>query len=448
MLAASPKGRRAAAILATLGGVTVAVLVMKRPYNVETPYDWYTIEANKVPESGISPEWRAPAKYCYKKGNDWSACAGDHMLYPPTNASKLLERKGPMCLHEPLCWKQLDWRNTDPPSVSCSGLQNSLRFYDWSYHDGVMASLSSLIETTIANVTAKPQDVFLCNTKRAKYAIRNYNRSFQLCPQQSWKNLEGTWETPYSKERSEINFLQLKVTEHARDAHMHIFGFSAAMWENYMSWNRTIILNACHRVDMFRCSKKASAALFDRIRRLASSGPRGSRKDGPFHIIGPGYIHDVEYVRHYSGINSIYLPFSLLEVISASYSGSKPEILYNGNLKPPHELTIQTDFEFVDPTSIRYELEDLAKYRAALVLPYSITNTKSLEQYEMNIPLFVPTQEFAVDLGLFDDRTATYTPYCSERFTDDLHAPAHALAPFEFSPNARGKYGEIGRAHV
>ena len=116
---------------------------------------------------------------CYKGKGDWTACAGDHLPYPPRSRNEILSqnpvcissaappqtchghtpeddtprpmpfglvltpsrtRRPPVfpsclspaalpfdrvlqiCLHEPYCWKQLDWINTDPPSVTCSGV--------------------------------------------------------------------------------------------------------------------------------------------------------------------------------------------------------------------------------------------------------------------------------------------------------------------------------------
>lgn len=74
---------------------------------------------------------------------------------------------------------------------------------------------------------------------------------------------------------------------------------------------------------------------------------------------------------------------------------------------------------------------------------YAITNTKSLEQYEMNIPLYTPTPDFALDLGLFNDRSATYEPYCRSNMFDDSHHPgADPSSPYEFSPNARSIHGD------
>ena len=63
---------------------------------------------------------------------------------------------------------------------------------------------------------------------------------------------------------------------------------------------------------MFRCSANETKATFDNLIQLASSGPTGKYPKGPSHIIAPGYVHDVEYVHHYTGIRPLYLPYSLL----------------------------------------------------------------------------------------------------------------------------------------
>lgn len=67
--------------------------------------------------SPLAVHWQPPVDSCYKKGNDWSACAGDHLHYSSSNPEIILDRDY-SCLFEPLCWKQLDWRNSDPPQSS------------------------------------------------------------------------------------------------------------------------------------------------------------------------------------------------------------------------------------------------------------------------------------------------------------------------------------------
>ena len=101
-----------------------------------------------------------------------------------------------------------------------------------------------------------------------------------------------------------------------------------------------------------------------------------------------------------------------------------------GHIEVPDELGRGL---FVVP--MHYELKgDFLDYRAVIVLPYSITNTKSVEQYEMNMPFLAPSPEFALELGLYNDRTATYDPYCSKTvFTDSQHPEPDMNTPYEFS---------------
>jgi hypothetical protein len=94
----------------------------------------------------------------------------------------------------------------------------------------------------------------------------------------------------------------MNKTAHVRNANAHRFSFGPAQWEHFMSWNRTLILNLLHRADMFRCTMHQNTQIFGNLRRLASSGPKGRFSSGPFHVLGPGYLHDVEYIRHYTGL--------------------------------------------------------------------------------------------------------------------------------------------------
>lgn len=80
----------------------------------------------------------------------------------------------------------------------------------------------------------------------------------------------------------------------------------------------------------------------------------------------------------------------------------------------------------------RYETNNLGKFKAVVYLPYSVTNGKIVEQRALNLPIFVPSPSFWVDF--VNDRTATYTPYCTEEFTDEKHPGPHSNSPYELSP--------------
>jgi hypothetical protein len=108
-------------------------------------------------------------------------------------------------------------------------------------------------------------------------------------------------------------------------------------------------------------------------------------------------------------------------------------MMWLGHIRLPTTLK-QSTHKFYIPK--HYRLEDLLDYQAAVVLPYSITSTRQLETYELNIPMLVPTPRFAIELGLFNDRTVTSKPQCP-KMGDNQHAPAHHTSPYEYSPNAR-----------
>ena len=493
----------------------------------------------------LAPPWRPPAEgYCYKKGNDWSACAGDHMLYPPSAKADILKRAvaGEMCLREPLCWKQLDWRTTDPPESSwtCRPRQ-SLRLYELSNHDGSAAAASSFIEKSVneLSVPGTRHEVFLCNAKRSGDTLRNYNPyPFKQCTfTPAFVNvLEDGWKTSASTSRAVNTFNAFKGDAHFREADGLMFSFSPSSWEHWMGFNKTMILHLSHRVNMYRCGNAESTKTFTNLRRLAQSGPGGELTNGPRHIIGAGFIYDGEYIRHYTGVRPILLGFTVADALrplssanpatpttescyadyttgplslssiccgqagahnpldlrpakacpswrrrctgyragqqmgvcgaseaDTAYDIATPlstatqnttlrrEILWNGR-KVPTELTLKPGmgkapwdgkpFHFVKATwKGRYKTRDLAKYRAVVYVPYSVSNVKSAEQRALNLPIFVPDPAFAVQFS--DDRTQTYAPYCPG-FTDSQHPGAHADSPYEFSPNVQtGKAAEF-----
>jgi len=92
--------------------------------------------------------------------------------------------------------------------------------------------------------------------------------------------------------------------------------------------NRAIIVNALHRVSPHCCSAEETNHTFENLIRLVSSGPSGKYSNNTPLVIAPGYVHDVEYIRHYTGIRPLYclIPFSLLHVVPQSLQGKD----YNG----------------------------------------------------------------------------------------------------------------------
>jgi len=372
-------------------------------------------------------EWEAPTPSCFAHPNDWSKCAGDHMFYPPASKEALFGRDN-MCLHEPLCWKQLDWMNTVPPIRTCKNQpEKNLRFYDMSYHDYTMGVAATAIEKSLNVDTGKHHEVFLCNCKHARATITNYRYQYKLCPTN--QGLECSWATPYTDERSAANYENYHNDPHFIDTDALIFGFGSAMWEHWMTLNKTLVLNLDHRVNQHRCTEKASKAIFNKLRFLASSGDER-------HVIGAQNIYDMEYVRHYTGIHPIYLPPTLFDALAGlTWKQNRQDFIWIGNkeFSIPAPL-VHSKYRFLKPNHAgHYELKDLTAYAGAVVFPYSISAGKVMEMYGMNIPIFAPSVELAK--SMVNDRTATYMPYCPGLKDSELYANPNS--PYKSSPNVR-----------
>lgn len=124
------------------------------------------------------------------------------------------------------------------------------------------------------------------------------------------------------------------------------------------------------------------------------------------HVIGANTLYHAEYIRHYTGISPLLLPVILIDAVGdLSWNQTRDEFLLNshGNPAPGKQGIV-----LHSPVSGGYELKDLTHYAGVVVFPYSITNGKVVEQYAMNIQMFVPTAEFAQ--SMVNDRTATYAP--------------------------------------
>jgi hypothetical protein len=297
-----------------------------------------------------------------------------------------------MCLYEPLCWKQLEWEEMPVPAAAlkCSTVslkqRSNISFFDWSLHDGTMASLSTQIENIGSNLSGIPLNVYSCNYKWSQGAKRNYHYNFKLCEMPPPAFIR-TWKTRASDEVSSQYFEWFKTNKPALNAAAHITSFIPPMFDFLMSFNRTIIVNALHRINMFRCSYEESKATFDNLKRLASSGQSGKFKDGPTHIIAPGYIYEIEYIRHYTGIRSLYLPFSLFGVLhyaigDSVYTGEKEQYLWDAHIGVPDSLA--NHYTFVVPK--KYELSD----------NFLLVSQKTMQK---------PFKKFLADLEWSADRT-------------------------------------------
>ena len=422
-------------------------------------------------QARFDPAWRPPAEgYCYRHGNDWSQCAGDHMLYPKRSSQEILTRD-PICLHEPFCWKQLDWRHSDPSDHAAlrgwSCPHNAARLIDLTRHRAGMADQSAFVEKTLSAMSGAhtQHSVTLCYSgstasRNCRYTCPVYGVSFKTCkdpPQlralrERCEHCSGIVES-----NARDYFARYRHNKEFLEADALMFSFWPSEFELWMAWNKTLVVNPCHRINMYRCSEATSRRNFENVRRLAMSGPAGVFPRAPQHVLASSNVYDGEYMRHYTGVNPILLGCGLEDAIgpNISWVGSRREILWNSYHPLPPELRELLpgsqapwdgkSFDFVKQladglrfphasSSVRLKMADLAEFKAVVALPYSITNFKVVEQYAMNMPLFVPSP--ALGASFVVDRTAVHGPCCPGMNETEMPAP-HTSSPYEFSPNVR-----------
>jgi len=138
-------------------------------------------------------------------------------------------------------------------------------------------------------------------------------------------------------------------------------------------------LNLDHRANQHRCSEKASKALFNKLRFLASQESGDER-----HVIGGMNLYDMEYVRHYTDIHPIYLPATLSDALAGlTWTETRHDFIWIGNKEfPVPAPLIHSKYKFLKPNHAgHYELKDLTAYAGAVVFPYSISAGKVMEMY-------------------------------------------------------------------
>ncbi len=319
-------------------------------------------------------------------------------------------------LQEPLFWKNLDWKTTDPPDYECNQNKN-LKFYDFNLHDGVMMDHSNLIEHSLSVASKTKHEVFHWNYKKSQPATNRGLYPLKNSPIQT---------LPLSKfaddKHSEKIWKLFHNNEHFSDVDALIFGFLPGDFQYFLQFNKSVIIDAAHRINLFRCTINESLNTFQTIRNMEKS-------ISPKHIIGAHYLYDVEYIKFYTGVTPIFLPATQLDSIGISYIGSKNMIFINGHVRPIELINmLNGNFEIIHSDDYKkYNYKSITEMKAVIYLPYSISNYKFIDHYAMNIPILSPTPRFAVELKLYNDRTVAgnkyYCPNLSENITNDLPNP-------------------------
>ncbi|UJR36816.1 hypothetical protein I4U23_029530 [Adineta vaga] len=187
----------------------------------------------------------------------------------------------------------------------------------------------------------------------------------------------------FYKDQPEMNLVDAFVCFHP-----------VGMCELYMPFNRTIIIIASTRYELWRFDPTRWTKLNDNLKKIAQD---------PKNIIAANNLYDVEYIRYFTGLNVTLLP-SLCDYTNVDYNPTRKEFL----LAPIHATDFAILFKRllynslksheIKVVSIRqlypdYEYSDLAKHPAIVYVPYQVSVMSLFEQYRMNIPLLFPSYE-------------------------------------------------------
>lgn len=219
--------------------------------------------------------------------------------------------------------------------------------------------------------------------------------------------------------------------------------FQPGMCELWMPFNKTIIFIPAHRYNMGRCTITETIRLNEHLNMLASM-------ESPKHVISASSKYDLEYLRHYTGLQVLPLySFSGYYTAKYKYNPTRDDI-------PVFARTVGTDNwdeRFITAmkhikvkkyatSSPTYTFDDLVKYRAIVYLPYAVMSYKITEFYSMGIPLFFPSMKYLHTYhSLGPDRPITSAFWCGEKLLDNQMVP-HPSSIHPYSPNAQDSESE------
>ncbi|CAF1185603.1 unnamed protein product [Adineta ricciae] len=204
--------------------------------------------------------------------------------------------------------------------------------------------------------------------------------------------------------------------------------FPSSMCEIYMPFNRTIIWLPAHRFTLGRCSR----AEIDRLILHMQQSVRPEQQQ-PKHFIAAGGRYDQEYIKYYTGLDSILLPVNSLWYAFnvTKFTQARPEILLGPLQKAGHPFIINmtaaaqalnSSFRFATAKSLykHYQLQQITDHRAVVLLPYAVLSYGITELYALGVPIFIPSIDFIVKLKVVSDRTLIDPFYCGRKmkFTD------------------------------
>ena len=204
--------------------------------------------------------------------------------------------------------------------------------------------------------------------------------------------------------------------------------FPPALCELFLPFNRSIIINASHRLFLGRCSPAEAKSFVEHLQKMSTG------LTGTLHFVSANNIYDAEYIKYFTGLDVPVIGGSSFGYQYCRYAPVRSEIIVGPTQRTeiPGFLN-STKFEFRTMKSLysKYEAEDMCKHRAFVMIPYAVHSYGILEPYSLSIPMFAPSIEFAIRANLFYDANDRH--YCGETFKE----PTWASGSQPFSPEVR-----------
>lgn len=124
----------------------------------------------------------------------------------------------------------------------------------------------------------------------------------------------------------------------------------------------------------------------------------------PWNVVAANNRYDVEYIKYFTGIQPRLLP-SFCGFTNQTYNAVRKGFLIAENRERflsiflknfTEEYTLANSSYHIWPIRQKYrnyKYSDVAAHEGIVYVPYQVSVMSFFEQYRMNIPLFVPTQE-------------------------------------------------------
>jgi len=103
-------------------------------------------------------------------------------------------------------------------------------------------------------------------------------------------------------------------------------------------------------------------------------------------------LYDKKYCEYFIDREFAYIP-NICDYTKTQYSPEQDTFLYES------KLNIQTPNNVINKASLgRYKWEDIAKYKSIINIPYTSSTMSLFEHYTANIPMFMPSEKFLLEL--------------------------------------------------